>query len=108
LKLKKIIKDNIEKLNNLIQGNLYTNISDDDLIIFTLIIGLISVIIFKFNDLFLSLIMFLIKKIIIPNTVIILLILITFTIYKYKNNFIYDIYDFLLVWIKIFTFQWLM
>jgi hypothetical protein len=108
LETKLLIQDNIEKFKNNLRGFRNKKINDDDLIILVLAIGLIGVIIYKFKEFSLGIIMFLIKKIILPNIIIILIILITILIYNYKRKVIYDLYDFLLIWFKIFTFQWLM
>jgi len=97
----------------------------DDLFIFLLIICLIIVIILKFrviilkfgsniNDLINALIIFLLNKItfllnkiIFPHLLKFIILISVFMIYFYKKNFVYNVLDFILIWFKILTFQWL-
>lgn len=92
-----------DKLNNIYNKEK----SMDDLIIFLLIICLILTILFKFSTGVSDLLIFIFYKIIFKNLLLIIIIIIGIFIYFYKKNFLYNIFNFILIWFKIFTFQWL-
>lgn len=106
------ISDKLEKTQKIfkekILGKWYNKEKNmDDLIIAILIFVLIIVILIKFNIYFSDLSMFLLKKIILPNLLIVLIILFIIILYIYKKNLVYNIFDFIIIWFKILTFQWL-
>jgi len=72
-----------------------------------LIIVLIGTIIIKFSSNINNLIIFLLNKIIFPNLLLITILIFIIIIYLYKKKFLYNIFDFILIWFKILTFQWL-
>ena len=103
-----IIKKKKENFKKNILGNWYNREKTiDDLIIFLLIIVLIGTIIIKFSSNINNLIIFLLNKIIFPNLLLITILIFIIIIYLYKKKFLYNIFDFILIWFKILTFQWL-
>ena len=103
-----IIKKKMDEFKNKLTGDWYNREKTmDDLIIFLLIIALIAVIIFKFSSIINDLIMFLLTKIILPHFIKLIILVFILIIYLYKKNLLYNIFDFLIIWFKILTFQWL-
>ena len=98
---KKILKDQL-------LGKWYNKEkSIDDLIISILFLVLIFTIVIKFGTNISELTIFLLNKIIFPNLMFIIIIISILIIYIFKKNMVYDILNFIIIWIKIFTFQWL-
>jgi len=107
-KINNLIKNKKQEFKDKILGKWYKREkSADDLIIFLLIIVLIGATLFKFSSNIYNLIMFLLNKIILPNFLLVIISLIFSYIYYYKKNFLYNIFDFIIIWFKILTFQWL-
>ena len=107
-KINNLIKNKKQEFKDKILGKWYKREkSADDLIIFLLIIALIGATLFKFSSNIYNLIMFLLNKIILPNFLLVIISLIFSYIYYYKKNFLYNIFDFIIIWFKILTFQWL-
>ena len=107
-KINYIIEKKKQDFKDKILGKWYKREKDaDDLIIFLLIIVLIGVTLFKFSSNVSNLIIFLLNKIILPNLLLIIISLMFSFIYIYKKNFLYNIFDFIIIWFKILNFQWL-
>ena len=107
-KINNIIENKKQDFKDKILGTWYKREkSADDLIIFLLIIVLIGVTLFKFSSNVSNLIIFLLNKIILPNLLLIIISLMFSFIYIYKKNFLYNIFDFIIIWFKILNFQWL-
>tara|TARA_B100001094_G_C18182002_1_gene801477 strand:+ start:298 stop:774 length:477 start_codon:yes stop_codon:yes gene_type:complete len=98
------IKEKTDKIKKHMFGEWYEKPKQgSDLVILILVITLILIIIYKGGTNILNIILYLLNNFMLPILIILILIL----LYTYKRNLIFNIYDFLISWFKILSFQWL-